>query len=81
MDTFFFITDGFHNPRDTKVHSVFTLQWCPLFFLTQSSVPLVSRQSGFTVLNSTSKLLIVLTTILFVYVTLRFFHYYAFNMS
>lgn len=25
----FFITDGFHDPRDTKVHSVFTLQWCP----------------------------------------------------
>lgn len=37
-------------------------------FLTQTSVPLVSRKSGFTVLTSTLKLLIVLTMILFVYV-------------
>ena len=50
-------------------------------FLTQSSVPLVSRKSGFTVLTSTLKLLIVLTTILFVYVTLHFFHHYSFNVS
>ena len=50
-------------------------------FLTQSSVPLVSRKIGFTVLTSTLKLLIVLTMILFVYVTLHFFHYHSFNLS
>ena len=81
MDTFFFITDGFHDPRDTKVHSVFMHFTVVSIFLTQSSVPLVSRKSGFTVLTSTLKLLIVLTTILFVYVTLHFFHHYSFNVS
>ena len=40
-----------------------------------------SEKSGFTVLTSTLKLLKVLTTILFVYVTLHFFHHYAFNVS
>lgn len=77
----FFITDGFHDPRDTKVHSVFMHFTVVSIFLTQSSVPLVSRKSGFTVLTSTLKLLIVLTTILFVYVTLHFFHHYSFNVS
>lgn len=77
----FFITDGFRDPRDTKVHSVFMHFTVVSIFLTQSSVPLVSRKSGFTVLTSTLKLLIVLTMILFVYVTLHFFHHYSFNVS